>query len=229
MENNSAKSLIEYWPVPCMRPSSFCCLSDSLGCFPRSRPFARAIFMPSRVRRRIRSASNSANVARMLKNILPMGSAGSYRLWPSASVTPRPASSSVSLEIFRLDSQRQRSLTVYSPDFQNSLGAPARTPPIEHQRQFSACIGTTPSSRVGPSSPAFRGAERSSRCAATPRSQPKPVRIRQDWKVCRAVRFPWRQPLCAAIQPHLGISLQWLPYKCRKSQYLSSKHVSADS
>jgi hypothetical protein len=60
MENNSAKSLIVYWPVPCMRRSSFWCLSDSLGCLPRSLPFARAIFTPSRVRRRIRSASNSA-------------------------------------------------------------------------------------------------------------------------------------------------------------------------
>src|SRR5262249_4781094 len=50
--------------------------------------------MPSRVRRRIKSASNSAKVARMLKNIFPIGSAGSYTLVPSASFTPRATSSS---------------------------------------------------------------------------------------------------------------------------------------
>ena len=44
---------------------------------PRSLPLAHAIAMPSRVRRRIRSVSNSAKVARMLKNILPIGSVGS--------------------------------------------------------------------------------------------------------------------------------------------------------
>src|ERR1700677_300193 len=48
-----------------MRHSSFCCLSDSFGDLPRSLPLARAMAMPSRVRRRIRSASNSAKVARM--------------------------------------------------------------------------------------------------------------------------------------------------------------------
>jgi hypothetical protein len=60
-----------------MRRNSLCCLSDSFGDLPRNFPLAWAIAMPSRVRRRIRSASNSANVARMLRNILPIGSAGS--------------------------------------------------------------------------------------------------------------------------------------------------------
>lgn len=48
--------------------------------------------MPSRVRRRIRSASNSAKVAMMLKNILPIGSTGSYTLEPMAGFTPRATS-----------------------------------------------------------------------------------------------------------------------------------------
>ncbi len=60
--------------------------SESLRCLPRSRPFAWSIFMLSRVRSRAGSASNSAKVARVLKNILPIGSAGSYRLWPRARV-----------------------------------------------------------------------------------------------------------------------------------------------
>src|SRR6476620_11148464 len=65
-----------------MRRSSFCCRSDSLGCLPLSLPRARATAMPSRVRSRIRSASNSAKVARMLKNIFPIGSAGSIDARP---------------------------------------------------------------------------------------------------------------------------------------------------
>ncbi len=46
-EKTSASSLIEYSPVSCIRQSSFCCYSDSFGCFPRSLPFAFAIAMPS--------------------------------------------------------------------------------------------------------------------------------------------------------------------------------------
>lgn len=67
IEKTSARSLIEYWPLACMRRSSTCCLGDSLGDRPRSRPLARAMAMPSRVRSRSRSTSNSASVARMLK------------------------------------------------------------------------------------------------------------------------------------------------------------------
>ena len=40
-------------------------------------PLARAMAIPSRVRMRMRPASNSAKVARILKNIFPMGSPGS--------------------------------------------------------------------------------------------------------------------------------------------------------
>jgi hypothetical protein len=58
---------------------------------PRSLPFDMAIAMPSRVRSRSRSTSNSANVAKMLKNILPIGSDGSYSVRSSASATPRAA------------------------------------------------------------------------------------------------------------------------------------------
>ena len=50
---------------------------DSLGCLPRNFPLARAMAIPSRVRMRMRSASNSAKVARILKNIFPVGSPGS--------------------------------------------------------------------------------------------------------------------------------------------------------
>ena len=52
-------------------------LAESLGRRPRSLPLARPTAMPSRVCIRSRSTSNSAKVARMLKNILPIGSAGS--------------------------------------------------------------------------------------------------------------------------------------------------------
>ena len=65
---------MEYSPVACMRQSSRCCRSESLGCLPRNFPLARAISIPSRVRKRMRSVSNSAKVARILKNIFPMGS-----------------------------------------------------------------------------------------------------------------------------------------------------------
>ena len=43
-----------------------CC--TSLGCLPRSRPLALATFMPSRVRSRIRSDSNSATIASTLNS-----------------------------------------------------------------------------------------------------------------------------------------------------------------
>jgi hypothetical protein len=49
----------------------------SLGALPLSLPLARAIAIPSRVRIRNRSTSNSAKVARMLKKHLPIGSFGS--------------------------------------------------------------------------------------------------------------------------------------------------------
>ena len=75
--NTSARSAMVYSPMPAIRASSRCCLADSFGCLPRSLPLARATAMPSRVRIRSRSTSNSAKVARMLNNILPMGSAGS--------------------------------------------------------------------------------------------------------------------------------------------------------
>ncbi len=49
----------------------------SLGCLPRSRPLALATLMPSRVRIRIRSASNSATMASTLNSSRPTGSVGS--------------------------------------------------------------------------------------------------------------------------------------------------------
>jgi len=50
---------------------------NRLGFLPRSLPLARATAMPSRVRIRSRSTSNSPKVARMLKNTLPIGSVAS--------------------------------------------------------------------------------------------------------------------------------------------------------
>lgn len=58
-----------------------------------------------------------------------------------------PITSPTSLETVRLDGQRQRSLTVYSPVYNNPLGSPASTPPIERRRKFSDGIGITPSSQ----------------------------------------------------------------------------------
>ena len=49
---------------------------DSLGCLPRNFPLVRAMAMPSPVPMRMRSASNSAKVARILQNIFPIGSPG---------------------------------------------------------------------------------------------------------------------------------------------------------
>jgi hypothetical protein len=49
----------------------------SLGCLPRSRPLALATFIPSRVRSRIRSDSNSATMANTLNSSRPTGSLGS--------------------------------------------------------------------------------------------------------------------------------------------------------
>ena len=53
---------MEYSPVACLRQSSRCCRSDSLGCLPRNVPLARAMAMPSRVRMRMRSVSNGEDI-----------------------------------------------------------------------------------------------------------------------------------------------------------------------
>jgi hypothetical protein len=58
-----------------------------------------------------------------------------------------PIGSAVSLETVRLNGTRQKSLTVYSPDFADPLGQTAATQPIQKQRRFSASIGITPSSQ----------------------------------------------------------------------------------
>jgi hypothetical protein len=66
----------------------------NLDCLPRSRPFALATFMPSRVRRRMRSASNSATIANTLNNNRPTGSVGSCTTPPKLSLTWRRVRSS---------------------------------------------------------------------------------------------------------------------------------------
>ena len=58
-----------------------------------------------------------------------------------------PIGSPISLETVRLDGQRQRNLTVYSPQYNDPFGTPGSTPPIERQRRFAGGIGITPSSQ----------------------------------------------------------------------------------
>src|SRR3954449_549213 len=62
----------------------------SLGCLPRRRPLALATFMPSRVRARIKSASNSATMASTLNSSGPTGSVGSCTEPPRLSLTLAP-------------------------------------------------------------------------------------------------------------------------------------------
>ena len=54
------------------------CRWFNLGCLPRKRPLALAIFIPSQVRNRIKSDSNSATIASTLNSNRPTGSVGSY-------------------------------------------------------------------------------------------------------------------------------------------------------
>ncbi len=75
---------------------------------------------------------------------------GKKRLWVLHARTGlfyAPIASPISLETVRLDGQRQRSLTLYSPAYNNPLGSAASTPPIERQRRFADGIGITPSSQ----------------------------------------------------------------------------------
>src|SRR5829696_4413005 len=58
-----------------------------LRLLPRSRPFALAIFVPSRVRILIRSASNSASIASTFNSSRPTGSVGSWTEPPRLSLT----------------------------------------------------------------------------------------------------------------------------------------------
>jgi hypothetical protein len=66
----------------------------SFGCSPRSRPLALATFIPSLVRSRIRSDSNSATIASTLNNNRPTGSVGSWIEPPRLSFTLHLVSSS---------------------------------------------------------------------------------------------------------------------------------------
>lgn len=50
--------------------------AGELGCLPRIRSFARATAVPSRVRMRIRPATNSATMLSTLNNRRPTGSVG---------------------------------------------------------------------------------------------------------------------------------------------------------
>ena len=77
--NSSASSAAVYSPVACAATRRASSLGVSLGCSPFRRPLALAIFMPSRVRARMRSASNSAIIARTLNSSRPTGSVGSDR------------------------------------------------------------------------------------------------------------------------------------------------------
>ena len=74
-------SLMEYSPVACIRQSSRCYRSVSLGCLPRNFPLARTMAMPSRVRMRLRTASNSAKVS---DSENAPGSPSSPICWPTS-------------------------------------------------------------------------------------------------------------------------------------------------
>src|ERR1019366_9266673 len=87
--NSSASSVGVFLPSRSSWSRCARCWPLSLGCLPLSFPRWRALAMPSIVRSRMMSTSNSANEARMLKNILPNGSAGSYTAGPICRRAPR--------------------------------------------------------------------------------------------------------------------------------------------
>ena len=67
---------MEYSPVACMRQSSRCCRSDSLGCLPRNFPLAgdgRALAGAQAVEIGFELGEGT----RILKNSFPVGSPGS--------------------------------------------------------------------------------------------------------------------------------------------------------
>jgi len=91
-ENSSAGSALVCSPGS--RSATRCCSRPglSLGFLPRSRPFARATFMPARVLIRVRS--DSATMVSTLHNNRPTRSVGSCTAPPRLSFTCRPVSSS---------------------------------------------------------------------------------------------------------------------------------------
>ncbi len=91
------------------------------------------------------SAANS--LAPRLGASFAFGRKQSWVLHARTGLFYAPIASAISLETVRLNGQRQRSLTVYSPNFNDPLGAPASTPPIERQRRFATGVGITPSSQ----------------------------------------------------------------------------------
>ena len=68
---------MEYSPVVCMRQSSRCCRSDSLGCLPRNFPLARGDGHALAGAQADEIGFELGEGARILKNIFPMGSPGS--------------------------------------------------------------------------------------------------------------------------------------------------------
>ena len=85
-------------------------LHRGLGLLPRSRPLALATFIPSRVRIRIRSASNSEIIANTLNSCLPIGSVGSWTEPPLLRLTSRLARSSAISWASRTERARRSSL-----------------------------------------------------------------------------------------------------------------------
>jgi hypothetical protein len=70
--NSSASSALVCSPALCNSTRCASCFTLSLGALPRSRPLALAIFMPSRVRLRVRSASNSAIITNVVNSYRPL-------------------------------------------------------------------------------------------------------------------------------------------------------------
>ena len=84
---SSASSAWVSFPESCSSSRCLVWLGFNFGCLPRSRPLALATFIPSRVRSRIRSDSNSATIANTLNKSRPTGSVGSWIEPPRLSLT----------------------------------------------------------------------------------------------------------------------------------------------
>lgn len=72
LENISTSFLSERSPVSYIRLSPCCGRAEGLEWRPLSLPLMRAMAMPSRVRLLMRAASDSAKMARMFENVLPV-------------------------------------------------------------------------------------------------------------------------------------------------------------
>ena len=111
----------------------------SFGDFPRSRPLALATFIPSRVRARMRSASNSATIASTLNNSFPIGSVGSYTDPAMLSFTSRAARSSAIWWAPRTERASRSSLVTTNVSPSRQAASACRRPSRSALRPVSPC------------------------------------------------------------------------------------------